>query len=158
MPAHPAISNIQYTMLSEYSQFISWQTRDARYHINLSNGATEYDGQEIYKNSLPNHGEPGYYNTRRLDGTKDTNAKIIAQVMDIVKRGDMIGKAKAAYHLEQARLAADNEALEARRKTARGLFKNFRRLIDGNFPIDYTLNRTMMDSLLSYDPDDSECE
>lgn len=156
MSASTAISNIQYTMLSEYSQYVSWRTRDARYHFNLYNGATEYNGQQLYKNSIPNYGEPGYYETRQLDGTKQANAKIIAQVMDIVKRGGMIGKAKVAYHLEQARLRDEQQTLINRREAARELFKNFRRLIDGNFPIDYTLNRTMMDALLSYAPSDSE--
>lgn len=96
MSANPAISDIHVFVSNVRSYTVMWRTRDARYHFNLYDGATKYKDQPLYKNPLVEHGQPGYFVTRRLNGTAQANREMITRVMTIVRTQEMISIADSA--------------------------------------------------------------
>lgn len=72
----------------------------------------------VYKNSIAKHGEPGHYHTRQLDPETKTQAEILAEVLAVVDRDDLVEKARQAARNKLARnrrtaeLAAELSAIE----------------------------------------------
>lgn len=155
MSAKPAITDIAVTAINDRTCYVSWRTRDARYHFHLYDNATSYTNETLFKNSLANHGEAGYFATRRLDGTKASNSYMIACAMDTVKRGDMITIARVAKHVADAKERNEQDAFTSRREQARIIFAAMRDTINSTRQL-YTLNRIDIDALLSYAPNETE--
>lgn len=120
------------------------------------------DTGTLFKNPLvtrDNYHTPapdGWFETRRLDSTKAANVAIIANVMAVVKSGDMIAKAKAEYDAKQKAERDEQEAFANRREQANRLFRTMRDLTNSSNNVRFELDSNMMQALLSYAPDDNE--
>lgn len=101
------ISNI-HVMYSTSESFVSahWEYDGARFHTFVNR--TLDGGKTVYKNALVPHGQPGYFETRRLDGTKNANAWMIEEVLRVVKDGKLFELAKAEH--DQRRGAANKRS------------------------------------------------
>lgn len=126
---------------------ISWKTADARYHVWLS-GSYISDNTVLYKNSFVlKRGEPGYFDTRRLDATKAGNAAMIAAVKAIVERDGLKAKAEAAFAAKQAAEQQERERCATLMQDARGIASSFKHILSGR-ALSYTLTRADMEALL----------
>lgn len=86
-----------------------WETTEARFHVYLDHSDKYKPIGPIYKNSLADYKQPGYFDTRKLDATKKANAWIIEEIMRVVTDGCMIANAMIEYDAKQAaeRMAQD---------------------------------------------------
>lgn len=157
----PSISNVVVTVHGGTGLTVNWQTRDARFHFWLYRGATEYTDQTLYKNPLverPRERTPnetlkamGWFETRKLDGTKDANAVMIAQVMNVVRRGDMIANAMAEAALKTGAEEKARDERGARLAHARNIFQTMQHMIDNGASV-LTLTNNDCRALLEYAP------
>jgi hypothetical protein len=100
---------------------IGWTIGAARFHIwavqNRADNVRLLEGY-VYKNSIAQHGRPGYFHTRQIDAEAKTQAAILAEVLAIVDRDDLVAKARAAKaehnarHKRIADLSAELSAME----------------------------------------------
>lgn len=150
------ISDVGVSFRDETTYSINWNFDGARYHIWPNGTYGQNNSPILYKR--PPHGikrnEPGFFDTRRLDGTNSRNMVMIAQVMAIVNAGNMIEIARAARNAEQDRANRDNaenvRLLELAKATFRGIEEHAKFLGHKTHSGSYTLNREQMRALIAY--------
>lgn len=91
-------TNIKVDCTSSYSKraAASWHMDGARFHVWFNLDTKELDREGlIYKNPLEgtDRNSPSHFNTRKLDGTLPTNAKIIKQVFAEIDSKSLIAAA-----------------------------------------------------------------
>lgn len=113
------ISDIKVGNVSSFNTraVIEWKTPDARFHVWFDTVTLALESNSmplhlrgkpiLFKNSLAeNRTQPGYFESRRLDGSIPKNAGVIAYVFSVVKRDGLIAKAQIEEEAkEAARLA-----------------------------------------------------
>src|SRR5262245_58793204 len=101
------------TVVSGGSICVEWADEQARYHIWINEDRT-LNICTLFKNPLAGlkHGQPGYFDTRRLDPTKKANKEIIAQAL---AAADIAGALKAQAEVE-AKEKADRDAQRKERE------------------------------------------
>lgn len=125
---------------------IGWKTADARWHVWLS-GSAMSDNVTLFKNPLVKSGQPGYFDTRRLDATNKGNAAMIAAAKAIIERDGLKAKAQAAYEAKQAAEKAERERRAALITDARGIASSMKHILSGD-ALCYALTRADMEALL----------
>jgi hypothetical protein len=82
---------------------VEWRGPDARYHFWLD-ASTMQPEETIYKNPIPlvKRGQPGFFDTRKLDAMAARWRPIVAAIMDVVKHRDLIGEWRREKEREQA--------------------------------------------------------
>lgn len=95
-----------------------WESGDARFHVwfdpvtrtvEPGHAFGKSDARLIYKNSTADHGQPGYFPTRKLDADSPGNVAILEHVFETINREGLIAKARAAKK-EAARVEAEKQA------------------------------------------------
>lgn len=111
-----------------------WKDSEGRYHVwfdpnsrtlhtSVGFGKFHKEGT-IYKNPLVEPGQPGYFDTRKLDAASPKNQRILEFVFETINREGLIAKARvAAEQREKERLEAVRVERVARRRD------DFRRLL-----------------------------
>ncbi len=105
--------------VGSYSEFTDkatacWQLAGAKFHVwfNVKTMAFE---DVIYKNSLAEYGEDGYFETRKLDRSIPKNAAIVARVFAEIAGRGLVAE-RIAAHKEQLRIRAERNAEFARQE------------------------------------------
>jgi hypothetical protein len=127
--AKPKIENIHVEHVDGIKFAIGWTIDGFRFHIwaerGLSAASLQLQGS-VFKNPPAGvkHRQPGYFDTRQIDPEAKTQAAILAEVLAVVERDELVRKARRANaekiqrarrktELEQALYQVDQEALEA---------------------------------------------
>lgn len=88
---------------SPYSPFcLAWVYDGARYHVWLNRATKELEQRVLFKNSIPNRGETGYFECRRLKADIERNAELIGLAMHMATVGDLFNKAEQKMRDEEA--------------------------------------------------------
>lgn len=119
------LTNVHITYHSDYNIAVGWQFEGANYHIWIWSGKFDSTGT-LFKNSLVDRGQPGYFDTRKLNPTNSRNADMIAIAFAIVKSSRLLEKAKAEFEAKMLADQTETDAIIARRNRGRELFDAMR--------------------------------
>lgn len=148
------ISDVGVSFSTDDQYSINWNFDGARYHIWPDGTYGQNNSTTLYKNPPrgTSHLDPGYFRTRRLDGTKPGNAKMIAAVMRVVNDHEMIAIAREKRQAEQNEANATNAENARLLEIAGATFKGIEEHLDwlGNKTGSYTLNPKQMRALIAY--------
>lgn len=100
--ANPTIQNIHVDSINGSKYAIGWTIGDARFHVwaEQRRGRRELEGT-IFKNSIAPHGTAGHFDTRQLNPEHKTQGAILAAVLAVVDRDNLLAK---AYQAERDRV------------------------------------------------------
>lgn len=119
------LTNVHVTYTSNHHISVGWQFEGANYHIWIWSGKFDPMGT-LFKNPLVDRGQPGYFDTRRLNPIKARNADMIAIAFAIVKTSNLLEKAKAEFEAKAIIEQAETDAIIARRQRGFELFEQMR--------------------------------
>lgn len=125
------VINISVYYRGENNQSLHWEYDNACYHINLN---SRDDGYIVYKNSKANHGQPGYFNTRRLDGNKTINRMMIDIAKGHMIRNSLLEKAKAKYEAQEHADDLARTEMIAKRRRVKQLLLDMKNAADNDNP------------------------
>lgn len=88
---------------SPYSAFcLAWVYDGARCHVWLDRATKKLEQRILFKNSIPNRGEAGYFECRKLRVDISRNGDLIGLVMHMAAAGDLFNKAEQKMRDKEA--------------------------------------------------------
>lgn len=108
---------VEVLLTSEYGDMaLSCHHDGARYHVWLGRHSHAITSKVLFKNSIPGHGEPGYFQTRKLKDTSEFAQKLIGAMLT---EANKLGMFEAAELKLKVQKAADEQVRKTRQHEKR---------------------------------------